>query len=599
MPPPTPERPAHLTSTRSRRNIKPSLAAREAAESRKYSARVAITQPSPADPTTYEEALASSERDLWIAAIKAEFDSLARHQTWQLIPRPPNRKTVSTKWVFKLKDALPPRPKARLVARGFTQIPGEDYNDTYAPVVKASSIRTLFALAAQEALLTIHLDVETAFLNGDLEENILIEIPPGYVPPPEFILPDGLTIDDFVLRLNKALYGLKQASNVWATAFKNEMLCLGFTQSSTDDSIFISGSPESPEHIIVAIYVDDILVLAKYSSQIDSLITQLGTTSRIRNMGPVKGFLGMDIIRPQPHIIHISHRNSAQRILAKFDMETYNPTRVPFESIVPVKTAPGDQPTDVEQFRAITGSIIYLAVYTRPDIMFAASKLAQFNSNPSMQHYRAAAKHLLRYIQGTKDSSLRSINLPPPYLPGSAMQASQQTSTATNQPLVTFSSSRTALFPGNPTNKPPLRSPPWKPNTLHSQKPPKKPNSFVTCSPPSLLPSQAPQSSTHSQSALEHVKNNIRHARTKHIDTRHHFIRNIYTAGEIDLVHVPSDLQAADILTKALGRTKHDEALPLTRLDVLAKPPLFIYNFRCFHSTRSPHSVHSLHLTMW
>jgi hypothetical protein len=204
--------------------------AREAVESRKHSARVAITQPStpPAEPTTYEEALTSPEHDLWITAIQAELESLARHKTWQLIPRPPNRKIVGIKWVFKLQDTLPPRPKARLVARGFTQIPGEDYNDIYTPVVKASSIRTLFVLAAQEALLAIHLDIETAFLNGDLIENILIEIPPGFVLPPEFTLPDGLTIDDFILQLNKALYSLKQASNVWATAFKNEILRFGF-----------------------------------------------------------------------------------------------------------------------------------------------------------------------------------------------------------------------------------------------------------------------------------------------------------------------------------------------------------------------------------
>jgi hypothetical protein len=140
----------------------------------------------------------------------------------------------------------------------------------------------------------------------------------------------------------------------------------------------------------------------KHSSQIDTLVIQLGTAFRIRNMGPIKHFLGMDIIRPNLHTIHVSHRNYAQRILAKFDVQNCNPTRTPFESIIPAKKALGDQPTDAEQFHAITGSIMHLTFYTHPDIMFASSKLAQFNSNPSMQHYRAA-KHLLRYIQGTKD----------------------------------------------------------------------------------------------------------------------------------------------------------------------------------------------------
>jgi hypothetical protein len=124
--------------------------------------------------------------------------------------------------------SVTPRPEVDLVTHGFTQVPGEDNNDTYAPIVRASSIRTLFALAAQ-GLLIIHLDIETAFLNGDLEENTLVQIPPGFVFPPEFVLPNGLTTDNSVLQLNKALYGLKQASNVWSTTFKREMLRLGFT----------------------------------------------------------------------------------------------------------------------------------------------------------------------------------------------------------------------------------------------------------------------------------------------------------------------------------------------------------------------------------
>jgi hypothetical protein len=131
----------------------------------------------------------------------------------------------------------------------------------------------------------------------------------------------------------------------------------------------------------------------------------------------------MDIIRPQLHTIHIPHRNYVQHILAKFDMETCNPIRTPFESIVPAKTAPGDQPADAEQFRAITGSIMHLAVYTRPDIMFAASKLAQFNSNPSMQHYHAA-KHLLRYIQGTKEFAITFYKSPSASVPTGFSDAS-------------------------------------------------------------------------------------------------------------------------------------------------------------------------------
>jgi hypothetical protein len=210
--------------------------------------------------------------------------------------------------------------------------------------------------------------------------------------------------------------------------------------------------------------------------------------------------------------------------------------------------------------------------------MFAASKLAQFNSNPSMQHYRAA-KHLLRYIQGTKDLVITFYRSP-----SSTAYASASASVPTGFSDASFaadpddrkSTSGYIFFLANG----PIS---WQSNkqttvalsTMEAEyialSEAAKEAKFLrhllsTITTPVI---SATVINTDSQSALEHVKNNIRHARTKHIDTRHHFIRNIYTAGEIDLVHVPSASQAADILTKALGRTKHDEALPLTRLQTL------------------------------
>jgi hypothetical protein len=151
---------------RPRRIAKPSLAAREAAETTaiqqslkkpKHVAKFAITNSpeaitTPSEPLTYEEALASPERDLWINAIHEELDSLARHKTWQLVPCPQYRNVIGTKWVFKSKDSIPRRFKARLVAQGYSQIPSINYNETFAPVVKSTSVHTLFAIAVQEEL---------------------------------------------------------------------------------------------------------------------------------------------------------------------------------------------------------------------------------------------------------------------------------------------------------------------------------------------------------------------------------------------------------------------------------------------------------------
>jgi ribonuclease HI len=287
-------------------------------------------------------------------------------------------------------------------------------------------------------------------------------------------------------------------------------------------------------------------------------------------MGPVKRFLGMDIIRPDLHTIYVSHRNYAQRILAKFSMQDCNPVKTPFESqSVLSKTADGDEPIDSEEYRSITGSIMHLAVYTRPDIMFAASKLAQFNSNPSMQHYRAA-KHLLRYIQGTKDfvlTFMHTDNLAPlGYCDASfAADPDDRKSTSgyifflANGPISWQSNKQTTVALSTMEAE-------YIALTEAAKEAKFLRHLLSTISKPVLGPTLI---KTDSQAALEHVKNNIRHARTKHIDTRHHFIRNVYTAREIDIEHVPSHVQAADVLTKALGKVKHEESFPLMNLSPL------------------------------
>ena len=323
--------------------------------------------------------------------MKSELNSLEKHETWQLVPRPPDRKPVGTKWVYKLKISpdAPPRYKARLVAKGYSQIPGLDYTETFAPVVKATSVRILLSLATSQGLLIYQFDVETAFLNGKLTENIYVEQPPGFT---------SSEFPDYVFKLNKALYGLKQASHQWANEFKSMMINLEFTQSTADDSIFVSStdpiiivaiyvdqppgfiSTEYPNHvlklnralyglkqashqwanefkstminleftqstaddsifvsstdpiIIVAIYVDDILVLAKHQQEIDDIFSSLDKVFNIRSLGPVKLFLGLNISRPTLDRIFLSQTSYIERILEKFGMSTCNPAKSPLES---------------------------------------------------------------------------------------------------------------------------------------------------------------------------------------------------------------------------------------------------------------------------
>ena len=187
-----------------------------------------------AEPATYTEAIASVDRDKWIAAMNEEMQSLEKNGTWDVVRLPKQKKAVRCKWIFKRKKGLspnePPRFKARLVAKGFSQIPGVDYNDVFSPVVKHSSIRTFFSIVAMHDLEVEQLDVKTAFLHGELEEEIYMDQPEGFIVPGK---------EDFVCKLNKSLYGLKQSTRQWYKRFDSFMMSHGFKRSEYDSCVYI------------------------------------------------------------------------------------------------------------------------------------------------------------------------------------------------------------------------------------------------------------------------------------------------------------------------------------------------------------------------
>ncbi|KAH9089450.1 hypothetical protein LEN26_019152 [Aphanomyces euteiches] len=183
-------------------------------------------------PTTIQQAHSSSEREEWIKATNAEYDSLMEHETWTLCELPPGRKPIGCRWLFTKKysaDGSLLRYKARLVAQGFTQVAGIDYTDIFAPVIRTSSIRFLLSLAALQSMHICHMDVQTAFLNGNLQETLYMRQPPGYVQPGQ---------DHLVCRLNKSIYGLKQSSREWNSALDSYFKSKGFVQLKTDPCIY-------------------------------------------------------------------------------------------------------------------------------------------------------------------------------------------------------------------------------------------------------------------------------------------------------------------------------------------------------------------------
>jgi Reverse transcriptase (RNA-dependent DNA polymerase) len=248
-----------------------------------YSDFVAHLTTTNTDPVTFLQANKSSH---WREAMALELNALATNNTWTLVPPPTDQKVIRCKWFYKTKqkaDGTIDRYKARLVAKGFNQEAGVDYEETYSPVVRATTIRVILALAVSSRWPIKQLDVSNAFLNGDLSEKVYMAQPPG--------LQDS-THPDFICLLNKSLYGLKQAPRAWFAKLSSTLLDLGFHASCYDPSLFLS---HHQGHILLLlVYVDDIVVTGGDRHQIARCITDLHHRFSIRDLGDIHYFLGIE-----------------------------------------------------------------------------------------------------------------------------------------------------------------------------------------------------------------------------------------------------------------------------------------------------------------
>ena len=211
------------------------------------------------EPSSYSEAIISGDSNKWMTAMHDEMESLEKNGTWDLVKLPREKKPIRCKWVFKRKEGVSPndetRYKARLVAKGYRQIPGIDYNEVFSPVVKHSSICTLLSIVAMHDLELEQLDVKTAFLHGELEEDIYMEQPEGFVIPGK---------EKIVCKLKKSLYGLKQSPRQWYKRFDTFMLSQGFKRSNYDSCVYLKTVNGSTIYLLL--YVDDMLIAAKSMS---------------------------------------------------------------------------------------------------------------------------------------------------------------------------------------------------------------------------------------------------------------------------------------------------------------------------------------------
>jgi len=337
----------------------------------------AAAQEAYSDPLTVRQALASTDRARWIEVMQTEVNTLVRKGTWTEATLPHGRKPISTKWVFKQKrdtNGSVVKFKARLVARGFSQVAGVDFEDTFAPVSRLSSLRIILAHAATHDLVLRQVDVEGAYLNGPLEEEI-------YISPPEGV--DLQKQSSNCLRLNKALYGLKQSGRAWWLELDRALSTIGFSRCASEWGLHGRRSDGS----IVLAYVDDLLIATRQSESADKIVAELQRRWAITDLGDPHQMLSLKIVRDrQSRTITLSSQAYIDQLGARFrltDIKVGRPAPLPAGLSLTPPPEPTVTPTVRRNYQEMVGSCLWLSNTTRPDLTFASSVLSRVSHSPT------------------------------------------------------------------------------------------------------------------------------------------------------------------------------------------------------------------------
>jgi hypothetical protein len=310
---------------------------------------LATTAPSP-PPTSVRMALRDT---VWNQAMQDEFDALIANGTWTLVPRPPDAHVVTGKWLFKNKlhsDGTLERRKARWVVRGFTQRAGVDFHQTFSPVIKPTSIRTVLKLVAVRQWPVHQLDVKNAFLHGVLRERVYCHQPSGFVDPDH---------PAHVCKLVKSIYGLKQASRAWFERLGAYLRHLGFTSTRSDVSLFVYRQGGDTTYILV--YVDDILLTASTDRLLHHIIGHLQSEFTIKDLGNIHFFLGVQIKRDHSGFF-LTQGQYAEDVLERAGMVNCKPVSTPAEIKPKVSALDGELFDDPTFYRSIAGALQYLTL---------------------------------------------------------------------------------------------------------------------------------------------------------------------------------------------------------------------------------------------
>lgn len=487
----------------------------------------------------------------WCRAMDEEINSIVENETWIMVDPPKDQKPIGLKWVYKIKkdpSGAIVKHKARLVAKGYVQRQGIDYEEVYAPVARLETVRLLVALAAQEEWQVHHMDVKSAFLNGELCEDVYVIQPPGYEKEGQ---------EHRVLKLKKALYGLKQAPRAWNIKLDESLLSLGFARCPLEHGVYVKCSRGA--RLIVGVYVDDLIITGSSRDEIAKFKDQMMELFKMSDLGLLSYYLGIEVAQTTEGIT-ICQASYAEKILDKAGMSECNPSQVPMEPKIKLRKSTKDQKVDSTYFRSLVGSLRYL-VNTRPDLAFSVGIVSRFMEEPTVHHMNAI-RQILRYLRGT-------INYGCHYrkgVEGEPRLLGYSDSDLAGDIEDRKSTSGTVFFLGS--NLVTWASQKQKVVAISSCEAEYIAAATAACQAIWLSrllaglqekEEQVVKLKVDNKSAISLCKNPVLHDRSKHIDIRYHFIRDCVETGKITVEHVSTGDQLADLLTKPLPRVKFIE----------------------------------------
>jgi len=516
-----------------------------------------------------EEAKSSLDWPEWRKAIDEELKLLEEMGTWILVEKPEDAIAIPNKWTFvkkRNKINIIVRHRARLVVKGCVQRPGHEFMETYSPVVRAETLRVCLALVPVKGLKVKQMDIKGAYLNGILQETVYMKQPEGYE--------DGT---GRVCKLIKTLYGLKQSGREWNKQLDEKLRSHGYKRLISDPCAYVRWDGDNVA--IITVWVDDLLLFASNDTMMEHMKNSIESEWQATDLGEPSKIIGIEITM-MPEYLRISQGKYIDNLLRKENMAEANPVGMPLDPNIKIGPNPEhNEPNRSNSYAKLLGELQYVANATRPDISYAVNKLAAYTANPSLEHY-GTLKRILRYLAGTKNHGItyrkpighnneanlfhgharnygphdhQENNLFHGFADAAFANTDDYKSTTgyvflASEGAITWKSKKQTIIAMSSTESEYValseagREAFWLRNLYDELGFPQMgPTVIKSDNEGSVILSHNPQF----------------HARTKHIEIRHHWVRDLVNNKILDVQGCRDPEQTADILTKPLPKPKH------------------------------------------